>query len=72
VARVSIPGRDNGFFFTAMSIPALGLPTASYAGGIQDFALWVRRSERKSSSVDVKKGGAISLLPIRLHGVVLN
>jgi hypothetical protein len=70
--RGSIPGRGQRFF----SSPQFLDHPASYSMGTGGDFPWVKRPEREAdyshpSSAEVKSGGAISALPVRLYSVVV-
>jgi hypothetical protein len=71
----SIPGRGKRFFSTPRASGLLWIPLSllfNGCGGL--FPQGVKRQvdHSLSSNTEVKNGGAIPPLSIRLHGVVLN
>jgi hypothetical protein len=68
---------DNIFLFFMVFKPVLGptqLPVQWVPGAISQWIKWLGLETEHSppSSSEVKNGGAISSLPICLHGIVLN
>jgi hypothetical protein len=75
--RGLIPLRDKRFFSTPYRPDQLGAYSASYPMSPGSSFFGVKRPGRETdhsppSSAEVKNGGAIPPLPLRLHGVVLN
>jgi hypothetical protein len=68
----------GAIFFLLHSVQTgCGARPVSYPMGTGGFSRGAKRQGREAdhslpSSAEVKNGGAIPLLPIRLHGVVLN
>jgi hypothetical protein len=75
-SRGSIPGMGKIFLFSTASRLALGLtqPPIEWVPGV--IFLGIKRVGREGdhspSSAEIKNGGAIPSLPIRLYGTVLN
>jgi hypothetical protein len=75
--RGLIPGRGKTLFFSVASLPALRSTQPPIQWVSRALSMEVKWQEREadhssSSSADIKNGGTIFPLPIRLHDVVLN